>query len=113
MRKTYFLHALLVLLSVLSVGKLFAQDGDHGDGDRPGHFIVSITICLPGVSNSPSGCPNGEVDTQKSILAPDGGLLNEYGGLASTPDEHSTIFPPGTIPGHPDYGTQMAGRVVE
>ncbi len=29
--------------------------------------------------------------------------INCYGGLASLADEHSTVLPPGTLPGHGDY----------
>ncbi len=29
--------------------------------------------------------------------------INCYGGLSSLADEHSTVFPPGTLPGHGDY----------
>ena len=38
------------------------------------------------------------------VLGPDGRSINSYGGLATLADEHSTIFPPKTLPGHPhDY----------
>ncbi len=29
--------------------------------------------------------------------------INCYGGLSSLADEHSTVLPPGTLPGHGDY----------
>ena len=134
MRQKCVLSSVIVLLSVLNARPLLAQDRGHELWDRDGNrgqsgfrSIVSITICAPGVSNSLSNCPSDTVDTQKSVLAPGGGpLINTYGGLAATADEHSTIFPPGTIPGHSDYlfwvatqtaagtavGTDLSGLVV-
>jgi hypothetical protein len=65
--------------------------------------IVSISICAP---NGPSGgsCPVGSFDTHQIVLAPDGSgaAINTYGaGTAS--DEHSSVFPPGSLGSNRDY----------
>ncbi len=73
-----------------------------GDPSRP-HSIASISVCSPAATGASISCPDGTGDTAQPVLAPDGQLINSYGGLAALADEHASIFPPGTIPGHPDY----------
>jgi hypothetical protein len=46
-----------------------------------------------------------------SVLGPDHiHPINSYGGLATTSDEHSTIFPPGTLPFQSNYLFLVAAR---
>ena len=45
-----------------------------------------------------------------SVSAPDASAINCYGGLATLADEHSTVFSPGTFPGHSDYLFFVATR---
>jgi len=71
--------------------------------------VVSISICA--ASGAVAGsCPNGAMDTAQVVLAPGGGPVNSYGGLDTLADEHSTILPPGTLPGHTDYLFFVAAR---
>ena len=80
------------------------------DSDRP-HSIASISICSPTATGASASCPNGTGDTRQAVLAPDGSFpLNQYGGLGTLADEHSTIFPPGTLPSHWDYLFFVATR---
>jgi hypothetical protein len=80
------------------------------DSDRP-HSIASISICSPTATGASVSCPSGTGDTRQAVLAPDGSFpLNNYGGLGTLADEHSTIFPPGTLPGHWDYLFFVATR---
>jgi hypothetical protein len=84
---------------------------DNG-ADHP-RSILSISVCNPGGSGSTGSCPKGSVDTALPVLAPDGSFpLNQYGGLGTLADEHSTIFPPGTLPGHWDYLFFVATRTI-
>ncbi len=87
----------------LSASALLAQDGPRS--------ILSISVCSPGwVAGSTGSCPDGTVDTAQAVLAPGGAPIDRYGGLGTLADEHSTIFPPGTLPGHPDYLFFVATR---
>jgi hypothetical protein len=43
------------------------------------------------------------VQASQLVLAPGGDSINLYDDLDRLADEHSTIFPPGTVPGHDDY----------
>jgi hypothetical protein len=82
------------------------------DSDRP-HSIASISICSPTATGASASCPNGTGDTRQAVLAPDGSFpLNQYGGLGTLADEHSTIFSPGTLPGHWDYLFFVATRTI-
>jgi uncharacterized protein (TIGR03437 family) len=49
------------------------------------------------------------------VLAPDGSgnPINSYGGLTTLADEHSTIFPAGTLPGQSDYWFWVAARTSQ
>lgn len=83
--------------SLYFAGPAFAQ--------RP--LIHSITVCGgPGVAGvSSASCPPRTNDTAKPVLAPDGSgnPINLYGGLSTLADEHSTIFPPGSLNGNAGY----------
>jgi hypothetical protein len=87
----------------------------------PPHSIASITVCSPTASGPSVSCPVGTGDTALPVLAPTGYAINgpladpvggAYGGLATLADEHSTVFPPGTLPGHPDYLVFAASRTT-
>ena len=76
-----------------------------------GPRIASISVCAAGAGPKGS-CPAGN-DTIKSVLAPGaqgGGSINAYGGLTTLADEHATVLPPGTVPGHADYLFFAASR---
>ena len=67
-----------------------------------GMKIASISVCVPG-NGSNGSCPADSVDSIHPVLAPlaqGGGSINGYGGLIGVSDEHQTILPPGTVPGH-------------
>ena len=83
------------------------------DSDRP-HSIASISVCSPTATGASVSCPSDIGDTRQAVLAPDGSFpLNNYGGLGTLADEHSTIFPPGTLPGHSDYLFFVATAIQE
>lgn len=82
------------LIGVVLAGVLLCWNPDafaqnHMDGQAwPSHLkIARITVenplyVLPPTTEAPVN------------------VINAYGGLATLADEHSTIFPPGTLPGH-------------
>ena len=104
------LTASLVLgLCFLSVPMTARPD----DGSDHPHSIVSISVCSPTATGASVSCPSGTGDTRQPVVAPDGSFpLNNYGGLGTLADEHSTIFSPGTLPGHGDYLFFVATRTI-
>ncbi len=99
----------IFLSCALLVAAAGATPWAHAAGGPPP--IVSISVCAPDGGGSPSGsCPDGTADTARAVRAPDGSPLDTYGGLSTLADEHSTILPPGTLPGHPDYLFFVATR---
>src|SRR5262252_2688173 len=42
------------------------------------------------------------VDPEQAVAAPNGNTINQYGHMGVS-DEHSTIFPPGTLPSQSEY----------
>lgn len=61
--------------------------------------IESISVCSPNGRGGAGSCPPGSFDTAQIVLAPDGSgkAINSYAQLNITSDEHSTVFPPGTV----------------
>lgn len=106
MKKTSIASLALGLLFLSAPLTVRADDGS----DRP-RSIVSISVCSPTATGTSVSCPSGSGDTRQPVLAPDGSFpLNNYGGLGTLADEHSTIFSPGTVPGHGDYLFFVATR---
>src|SRR5262249_51127778 len=104
----YVLPPLAGLL-LLPAARARPQD-DVGDAH---HSIVSIWVCRGNASDG--SC----VDTAMPVLSPDGtpingagSLANPSGAMATPADEHSTAFPPGTLPGHADYLFFVATRTT-
>ncbi|HXA16920.1 MAG TPA: hypothetical protein VN380_08015 [Thermoanaerobaculia bacterium] len=64
--------------------------------------IASITVCSPAGTSGAGSCPQGTFDTHQIVLGPDGSSVNPSAGTA-IPDEHSSVFAPGTLNGNPDY----------
>jgi len=69
--------------------------------------IVSISVCSP---DNPSGtleqgsCDPGTFDTHQLVLGPGGVSVNASGlDVGPVPDEHSSVFAPGTLGGNQDY----------
>jgi uncharacterized protein (TIGR03437 family) len=86
------------------VGSIMLLAGWMAHAQAPNPLaIVSISVCSPSGTGGQGSCPSGSTDTEKPVLAPTGGVVNSYGGLDTLADEHSTILPPGTLPGHSDY----------
>ncbi|HLG96031.1 MAG TPA: IPT/TIG domain-containing protein [Bryobacteraceae bacterium] len=66
--------------------------------------IASISVCNPNGTGGQGSCPAGSFDTHQSVLGPGGGSVNASAlGVAPAPDEHSTVFAPGTLGGNHDY----------
>jgi hypothetical protein len=66
--------------------------------------ITSISVCSPPGSGGQGSCPSGAADTHQIVLAPDGSgkAINAYNAGAAA-DEHSSVFPPGTLGTNNDY----------
>lgn len=79
------------------------------------HSIVSISICSAvDPSSTSTDCPKGATDTELAVLSPVVGSTSintdDYGGLSTLADEHSTIFPPGALPFTRGYTFFVATR---
>jgi uncharacterized protein (TIGR03437 family) len=80
--------------------------------------IQSISVCSPMGRGGQGSCPSGTFDTQQIVLAPDGSgnAINRY-EAPFAPDEHSSVFAPGTLNGNNDYlfflasGTRLNGGI--
>jgi len=68
-------------------------------GDKP--VISSISVCSDIAGGDQGSCDTG-YDTHQIVLGPDGSSINAYlNGFIS--DEHSSVFPPGSLNGNHDY----------
>jgi hypothetical protein len=88
MRNTWPFILICILSSSVSVrpaGSQQIQTITVGN-EQPVLAPASASPCAP----APAACSNNP-------------SINCYGGLASLADEHSTVLPPGTLPGHGDY----------
>ena len=66
--------------------------------------IVSISVCSPNGAGGPGSCPSGSFDTHQIVLGPGGSSVNESSlGVGPAPDEHSSVFAPGTLATNQDY----------
>ena len=67
--------------------------------------ISSISICSPGGAGGQGSCPAGSFDTHQLVLGPGSSVsINASSlGVAPAPDEHSTVFAPGTLGTNQDY----------
>ena len=66
--------------------------------------ITSISVCSPTGAGGPGSCPIGSSDTHQLVLGPGGGSINSSSlGVGAAPDEHSTVFAPGTLGNNQDY----------
>jgi hypothetical protein len=94
-------------LSILLVIVVVAASPRHATvraqaGRPPG--ITSISVCSPAGTAGQGSCPNGSFDTHQVVLAAGGGSVNTSSfGMAPVPDEHSSVFAPGTLGTNQDY----------
>lgn len=66
--------------------------------------IVSISVCSPTGAGGQGSCPNGTFDTHQLVLGPGGSPVNKSGlGVEPAPDEHSSVFAPGTLGTNHEY----------
>jgi hypothetical protein len=66
--------------------------------------IASITVCSPSGTGVQGSCANGSFDTHQAVLGPDGGPVNKSSlSVGAAPDEHSTVFAPGTLGNNKEY----------
>jgi uncharacterized protein (TIGR03437 family) len=66
--------------------------------------ITSISACSPTGTGGAGSCPTGSSDTHQLVLGPGGSSINSSNlGVGAAPDEHSTIFAPGTLGSNQDY----------
>ncbi len=98
------------ILALVTAGVGFAAVG-QAQSDRP-PSIVSISVCSPGGLGGQGSCAPGSFDTHQIVLAPDGSgdAINKYSDLGGLSDEHSTVFPPGSLHGNSDYLVFAASR---
>jgi len=75
-----------------------AQQQPHPPG------IASISVCSANGAGGQGSCPSGSFDTHQLVLGPGGVSVNQSSlGVVPAPDEHSTIFAPGTLGTNQDY----------
>src|SRR5579872_3025713 len=66
--------------------------------------IASISVCSATATGGQGSCPSGSFDTHQIVLGPGGGSINNSNlGVNPVPDEHSTIYAPGTLGSNQDY----------
>jgi len=94
----------LALLALATMNVSSAQGKNSNSQHAPG--IASISICSPTGTGDQGFCPSGTFDTQQSVLGPGGVPVNSISsglGVGAAPDEHSTVFSPGTLGPNQDY----------
>jgi uncharacterized protein (TIGR03437 family) len=66
--------------------------------------ITSMSVCSPTGNGGQGSCLSGSLDTHQLVLGPAGTSVNSSGlGVGAVPDEHSTVFAPGTLGSNQDY----------
>ena len=66
--------------------------------------ITSISVCSPTGNGGAGSCPSGTFDTHQLVLNTSGVSINNSSfGFGAAPDEHSTVFAPGTLGSNQDY----------
>ncbi len=66
--------------------------------------IASISICSPTGTGGQGSCPSGTSDSLQQVLGPNGGSINlSTLGVGPVPDEHSSVFAPGTLGTNSEY----------
>src|SRR5260370_13882412 len=66
--------------------------------------IVSIWVCNSNNAGGSGSCPSGSFDTHQIVLGPGGVSVNKSAlSVTPAPDEHSTVFAPGTLGTNQDY----------
>lgn len=83
----------VVALAALAAPLAFAQTHPPA--------IASISVCSPHGAGGAGSCPPGTFDTQQIVLGPDGNSIDR--SIGAIADEHSSVFPPGSLGGNPDY----------
>ena len=74
----------------------------RAQGTRPPR-IQSISICSPTGRAGIASCPSGTFDTQQLVLGASGSSINNTAGFGPVPDEHSSVFAPGTLGTNQNY----------
>jgi len=60
--------------------------------------VSSITVCSASGTGGAANCPAGSFDTHQIVVGPEGASVNSSGlGVGPAPDEHSSVFAPGTL----------------
>ncbi len=88
-------------LSATALGVGGALAGPLAAGSH-GPSVGSITVCSPGATGEQGSCLDGSFDTLQIVLGPNGTSINLEGVHAAS-DEHSSVFPPGSLQGNSDY----------
>ncbi|HJT88029.1 MAG TPA: hypothetical protein VJ732_09235, partial [Bryobacteraceae bacterium] len=66
--------------------------------------IASISVCSPAGAGGQGSCPGGTFDTHQIVLNANGVSINNSSfGFGAAPDEHATVFAPGTLGSNQDY----------
>jgi len=70
----------------------------------PALVITSISVCSATGNGGAGSCPAGSFDTHQLVLNSSGASINSSSfGFGAAPDEHSTVFAPGTLGSNQDY----------
>lgn len=90
--------------AIVSVAGLTAWKGSalRAQNGRP-PAIQSISVCSPAGIAGNGSCPAGTFDTQQLVLGASGNSINRSTGFGPVPDEHSSVFAPGTLGTNQDY----------
>lgn len=91
--------------ALLIAGTMIALRGPQALAQAPHPAaIVSISICSPTGAGGQGSCPSGSFDTHQIMLGPNGSTINKSALMTDpVPDQHSTVFAPGTLGNNQDY----------
>ena len=95
-------RSMAVAAMMFSLVSLWRGTPLQAQGTRS-QVIQSISVCSPAGSAGKGSCPAGSFDTQQLVLGSNGRSINGNSGFAPVPDEHSSIFAPGTLGANQDY----------
>jgi hypothetical protein len=100
--------ALNLLIGAIFSDRFVSEAKNMNSGQGPPQ-IVSISVCnhdsLNGI-RSQGSCAAGTYDTDQHVLGPGGVDINDSAlgaGIGPVPDEHSTVYSPGTLGSNQDY----------
>lgn len=93
----------MIVLMAGGAGLVWRTGAVHAQTGSPPP-ITSISVCSATGNGGPGSCPSGTFDTHQLVLNSSGSSINSSSfGFGVAPDEHSSVFAPGTLGSNQDY----------